>query len=74
MMANTIPLIQCLLVAGVQWMTRSSGICLDRKPDPEIGYWGSYVAAPVFHDIAEELVTMLNILPIRTPHSICTRK
>jgi len=33
------------------------------KPDPEIGYWGSYVAAPVFHDIAQELVTMLNIPP-----------
>jgi cell division protein FtsI/penicillin-binding protein 2 len=33
------------------------------KPDPEIGYWGSYVAAPVFHDIVEELVVMLNIPP-----------
>jgi cell division protein FtsI (penicillin-binding protein 3) len=33
------------------------------KPDPEIGYWGSYVAAPVFHDIVEELVIMLNIPP-----------
>lgn len=33
------------------------------KPDPEIGYWGSYVAAPVFRDIVEELVVMLNIPP-----------
>jgi len=33
------------------------------KPDPEVGYWGSYVAAPVFRDIVEELVVMLNIPP-----------
>ncbi len=33
------------------------------KPDPEIGYWGSYVAAPIFHDIVEQLVVMLNIPP-----------
>lgn len=33
------------------------------EPDPEIGYWGSYVAAPVFRDIVEELVVMLDIPP-----------
>lgn len=33
------------------------------KPDPEIGYWGSYVAAPVFHDVVENLVVMLDIPP-----------
>ena len=33
------------------------------KPDPEIGYWGPYVAAPVFRDIVEKLVVMLNIPP-----------
>lgn len=33
------------------------------EPDPEIGYWGSQVAAPVFRDIVEELVVLLNIPP-----------
>jgi len=33
------------------------------KPDPTIGYWGSYVAAPVFHDVVKDLVVMLNIPP-----------
>lgn len=33
------------------------------KPDPEIAYWGSYVAAPVFREIVEELVVMMDIPP-----------
>jgi hypothetical protein len=36
---------------------------LVRIDKPEISPWGSVVAAPIFRDVAERLVTMLEIPP-----------